>query len=110
MGSKLATWETRVSMPIVTYLIRPSYTFPYTDKYLEKDVFQFSKKGLAQNIITSGKIVLPNSWVVSVTSNFFTNSKGEQIENGVSPKIAIENTTADMTGQHDKMLEKAMGF
>lgn len=53
---------------------------------------------------------LPNNWVVSITSNFFMNSKGEHIENGVLPKIAVENTEADISVQKDKMLEKAMIF
>lgn len=62
ISNKIGTWKTQVSMPIVTYLIRPSYTFPYTDNYLENDVFRFSRKGLAQKIITGGNIVLPNKF------------------------------------------------
>lgn len=51
---------------------------------------------------------LPNGWVVGITSNFFLDSKNNHIENGVSPSIDIENSSADIIAQQDKMLEKAI--
>jgi hypothetical protein len=55
LGSKNLTWQTQFSLPLATYLVRPSYTFPYTDNYLQNEVFQFGTEGLAQKIITGGK-------------------------------------------------------
>lgn len=50
------SWTTTISAPLLTYLIRPSYTFPYTDNYLESGVFDFGRSGLGKKIITGGKI------------------------------------------------------
>ncbi len=48
---------------------------------------------------------LPNGWVVGITSNFFLDAKNSHIENGVKPIIEIENSSADIVNQQDKMLE-----
>jgi len=52
-------WINKFSFPIVSYLIRPSYAFAYTDNYLYSNVFQRGEKEPANKIITGGKIV---SW------------------------------------------------
>ncbi len=62
LGGRTLIWQTQASMPIVSYLIRPSYTFPYTDNYLENGVFQLDQTGLAGKIITGGSLVLPHKF------------------------------------------------
>jgi hypothetical protein len=51
---------------------------------------------------------LPNGWVVSVSCNYFTDSKGKHIENGVEPTIPINNTAEDVRQGRDRMLEMAV--
>jgi len=51
---------------------------------------------------------LPNGWIVAVANEFFMDSKGNQIENGISPNMPIENTKKDLKTFIDKMLEKAI--
>lgn len=51
---------------------------------------------------------LPNGWVVSVSCNYFTDSKGKHIENGVEPTIPINNTAEDVKQGKDRMLEMAI--
>lgn len=50
-------WNTRFSIPILTYLIRPSYTFPYPDNYLQSGVFSFDRNGLGKKIVSGGNFV-----------------------------------------------------
>jgi hypothetical protein len=56
-NNKQINWNTKFSVPLLTYLVRPSYTFPYPDNYLENGVFNFDQSGLGNKIITGGKFV-----------------------------------------------------
>ena len=56
-NDKQINWNTKFSVPLLTYLVRPSYTFPYPDNYLENGVFNFDQSGLGSEIITGGKFV-----------------------------------------------------
>ena len=49
-------WRTHCSLPLLAYVVRPAYSFPYTDNFLEQDQFNFEREGLAGNIIKGGKI------------------------------------------------------
>jgi hypothetical protein len=57
LKDKKINWNSKFSVPLMTYLIRPSYTFPYTDNYLENGVFSFDRSGLSKKIVTGGKLV-----------------------------------------------------
>ncbi len=60
---KCIDWNTEFSIPVLSYLIRPSYTFPYTDNYLENEVFNFDRSGLGKSIITGGKLVTLDKFI-----------------------------------------------
>lgn len=51
------------SLPIIGYVIRPSYGLPYTENFLEDGTFDFKRTGLAQAILTGGKIRSLNSFI-----------------------------------------------
>ena len=61
-GNRELNWITQFSIPILSYLIRPSYTFPYTDNFLENEVFNFERSGLGEKIITGGSLALLNNF------------------------------------------------
>lgn len=56
--NKTMTWKNIFSMPLVSYVIRPSYSFPYTNNFLEQETFNFEREGLGRTIIAGGKIQL----------------------------------------------------
>lgn len=56
-------WNTKFSVPFLTYLIRPSYTFPYSDNYLQNGVFSFDRSGLGEKIVTGGQLVTLNKFL-----------------------------------------------
>lgn len=51
---------------------------------------------------------LSNGWGLAVSVSDFIDTKGETIENGVSPHIEIENSESDILNGRDLMLEKVL--
>jgi len=56
-------WNINFSLPICSYLIRPSYTFPYPDNYLEDNTFNFDRSGLGGKIVTGGDLVTLDKFI-----------------------------------------------
>ena len=52
---KKAEWKTCFSSPLLSYLVRPSYSFPYTDNFLTQEKFNLNRTNLRKAIVTSGK-------------------------------------------------------
>lgn len=51
------------SMPIISYVVRPSYSFPFPDRFLEQENFNFDLDNLGSNIIKGGKLKTLNSYI-----------------------------------------------
>jgi len=51
------------SLPLLSYLIRPSYSFPFTDRFLEQENYNFDLDNLSSSIIKGGKIRTLNSFI-----------------------------------------------
>jgi hypothetical protein len=49
-------WQTKFSLPVLSYVVRPSYTFPYSDNFLTDEKFDLGRQGLAKAILTGGKL------------------------------------------------------
>jgi len=85
LNSKQFSWDTKFSLPLLTYLIRPSYTFPYTDNYLEDGVFNFDRSGLGEKIVTGGNIVTINKFMnVGFQTGIALPSKNERWDYGLT--------------------------
>ena len=51
------------SVPLISYIIRPSYSFPFTDRFLEQENYNFDLDNLSSSIIRGGKIRTVNSFI-----------------------------------------------
>lgn len=51
------------SAPLLSYVIRPSYSFPFTDRFLLQENFNFDLENLRSNIIRGGKLRTINSFI-----------------------------------------------
>lgn len=51
------------SIPLISYIIRPSYSFPFTDRFLEQENYNFDLDNLSSSIIKGGKIRTVNSFI-----------------------------------------------
>jgi hypothetical protein len=85
IGTQKLNWNTRFSIPAFSYLIRPSYTFPYTDNYLQNNVFEFDRTGLGSKILTGGRFVFLNKFLKTQFQTGFTiPTKNNKWEFGVN--------------------------
>lgn len=60
LGKLQLQHRTRFSIPLLAYVVHPSYGLPYPESYLEDGVFDFQRNGMATQILTSGKIYTLN--------------------------------------------------
>lgn len=51
---------------------------------------------------------LPNGWVAAITINYFLDTEGNHIENGVEPDLEIENTLEEIENGIDAILQEAI--
>lgn len=72
IGTQKLNWNTRFSIPAFSYLIRPSYTFPYTDNYLQNNVFEFDRTGLGSRILTGGRFAFLDKFLKTQFQTGFT--------------------------------------
>ncbi len=49
-------WQSAFSLPVLSYVVRPSYMFPYSDNFLTEEKFDLGKRGLAKAILTGCKL------------------------------------------------------
>ncbi len=46
----------RLRIPIVSYVIRPSYGLPYPEDFIEDGVFNFQREGMGRYVLSSGNL------------------------------------------------------
>ncbi len=51
------------SLPLISYVIRPSYSFPFTDRFLLQENYNLGLEDLRSNIVKGGKLRTLNSFV-----------------------------------------------
>ncbi len=56
ISKKTINWNNKVSLPIISYVVRPSYSFPYSDNFIQEGTFNFARSGLAKAIVTGGNL------------------------------------------------------
>ena len=61
-----ATWRTSVSVPLVGYIIRPFFGFPYPSRFLRDGVFNFTQDGLYEQIPASGQVQTVNGFMNAI--------------------------------------------
>ena len=65
------------SIPIFSYVVRPSYSFAFTDRFLEQEHYNLALDNLADSIIKGGKLRTLNSFnhIKLGVSTFFQSNK-----------------------------------